>query len=90
MTKLVDRRWKRCGRLSHGNLWLGVRLLIVVLTGRNRDDPFEVSEVVEKRDEDSLSYQETRFVLKANVDLPGEVTSKSTEDNPATDAVAEE
>ena len=48
----VDQRRKGCGRLSHGDLRLGVRLLIVVLTGRIRGVPLEVPEVVEKRGED--------------------------------------
>ncbi|WP_435158961.1 hypothetical protein [Haladaptatus sp. DFWS20] len=42
------------------------------------------------RSKDGLSYQETRLVLKADVELPGEVTSNNTDDSPATDGVAGE
>jgi hypothetical protein len=43
-----------------------------------------------QRFKDGLSYQETRFVLKSDVDLPDEVTSKNTDGNPTTDEVAGE
>ena len=43
-----------------------------------------------QRSKDGLSYQETRLVLKSDVELPGEVTSKSTDDSPATDGVVGE
>ena len=43
-----------------------------------------------QRSKDGLSYQETRLVLKADVELPGEVTNRDTDDNPATDEGAGE
>ncbi|WP_227379736.1 hypothetical protein [Haladaptatus halobius] len=43
-----------------------------------------------QRSKDGLSYQETRLVLKADVELPGEITDKNTDDNPTTDGVAGE
>ncbi|MFB9809531.1 hypothetical protein ACFFQF_32680 [Haladaptatus pallidirubidus] len=46
--------------------------------------------IKQQRSKDRLSYQETRLVLKADVELPGEVTNRDTNDSPATDAVAGE
>ncbi|WP_266083237.1 hypothetical protein [Haladaptatus caseinilyticus] len=43
-----------------------------------------------QRSKDGLSYQETRLVLKADVELPGKVTNNDTDDSPTTDGVAEE
>ncbi|WP_458190352.1 hypothetical protein [Haladaptatus sp. NG-WS-4] len=43
-----------------------------------------------QRSKDGLSYKETRLVLKADVELPGEVTNNDMDDSPATDAVAGE
>ncbi|GAA0196717.1 hypothetical protein ACFFQF_32760 [Haladaptatus pallidirubidus] len=43
-----------------------------------------------QRTKDGLSYQETRLVLKADVELPGEVTNNDADDSPATDEVAGE
>ncbi len=42
------------------------------------------------RFKDGLSYQETRLVLKADVELSGEVTSNNTDDSPTTDGGAGE
>jgi hypothetical protein len=43
-----------------------------------------------QRSKDGLRYQETRLVLKANVELPGQVTDKNTTDTPTTDEGAGE
>ncbi|WP_227377126.1 hypothetical protein [Haladaptatus halobius] len=49
-----------------------------------------LGKIKRQRFKDGLSYQETRFVLKADVELPGEVTNNNTDDSPTTDAVAGE
>jgi hypothetical protein len=49
-----------------------------------------LGKIKRQRSKDGLSYQETRLVLKADVELPGEVVSKDTDDGPATDGVAGE
>ncbi len=41
-----------------------------------------------QRSKDGMRYQETRLVLKANVELPDEVTNKNTNCDPTTDVVA--
>ncbi|MFB9808647.1 hypothetical protein ACFFQF_27435 [Haladaptatus pallidirubidus] len=43
-----------------------------------------------QRSKDGLRYQETRLVLKADVELPGEVTNNDTDNSPTTDEVAGE
>ncbi|WP_458190099.1 hypothetical protein [Haladaptatus sp. NG-WS-4] len=43
-----------------------------------------------KRSKDGLQYRETRLVLKADVELPGEVSNNNTNDSPATDEAARE
>lgn len=49
-----------------------------------------LGKIKRQRSKDGLSYKETRLVLKADVELPGEVTSKNTDDSPTTDTVAGE
>ncbi|WP_227779227.1 hypothetical protein [Haladaptatus pallidirubidus] len=43
-----------------------------------------------QRSKDGLSYQETCLILKANVELPGEVANKNTDDSPTIDEGAGE
>ncbi|WP_368085852.1 ATPase P [Haladaptatus paucihalophilus] len=43
-----------------------------------------------QRSKDGLSYQETRLVHELDVELPGEVNSKTTDDGPTTDGVVGE
>ena len=43
-----------------------------------------------QRSKDGLRYQETRLVLKSDVELPGEVTNKDTDESPTTDEGAGE
>ncbi|WP_458208945.1 hypothetical protein [Haladaptatus sp. NG-SE-30] len=43
-----------------------------------------------KRSKDGLRYRETRLVLKADVELPGEVSNHNPNDTPATDEAAGE
>jgi hypothetical protein len=43
-----------------------------------------------QRFKDELSYQETRLVQKADMEVLGEVPSKSTDDSPVTDGVVVE
>ncbi len=49
-----------------------------------------LGKIKRQRFKDGLSYQETRLVLKTDIELPGEVTNKDTDDSPATDGVAGE
>ncbi|WP_266081525.1 hypothetical protein [Haladaptatus caseinilyticus] len=49
-----------------------------------------LGKIKRQRSKDGLIYQETRLVLKADVKLPGEVNSKTTDDTPSTDGVAGE
>ena len=49
-----------------------------------------LGKIKRERPEDGLNYQETRLVLKADVELPGEVSKENTDDNPTTDGVAGE
>ncbi|WP_231187802.1 hypothetical protein [Haladaptatus sp. DYF46] len=49
-----------------------------------------LGKIKRQRSKDGLSYQETRLVLKADVELPGEVSAENTNDSPATDGVAGE
>ena len=65
------------------------------LARRTMDAMHELSngrlgKIKRQRSKDGLSYQETRLVLKADVELPGEVTSSNTDDSPATDEGAGE
>ena len=65
------------------------------LARRTMDAMHELSnkrlgKIKRQRSKDGLSYQETRLVLKADVELPGEVTSSNTDDSPATDESAGE
>ena len=67
------------------------------LARRTMDAMHELSKnrlgkIKRQRSKDGLSYQETRLVLKADVDLPDEVSKESTDadDSPATDGVAGE
>ncbi|SIR87191.1 hypothetical protein SAMN05421858_4219 [Haladaptatus litoreus] len=47
-----------------------------------------LGKIKRQRSKDGLRYQETRLVLKSDVELPGEVTNGNTDDSPATDGVA--
>lgn len=49
-----------------------------------------LGKIKRQRSKDGLSYQETRLVLKADVELPGEVTNNDTDNSPTTDDVAGE
>ncbi|MFH5802175.1 hypothetical protein [Haladaptatus sp. CMAA 1911] len=49
-----------------------------------------LGKIKRQRSKDGLSYQETRLVLKADVELPGEVSAENTNDTPTTDGVAGE
>ncbi|WP_231189349.1 hypothetical protein [Haladaptatus sp. DYF46] len=49
-----------------------------------------LGKVKRQRSKDGLSYQETRLVLKTDVELPGEVTNNDTDNSPTTDGVAGE
>jgi predicted DNA binding CopG/RHH family protein len=49
-----------------------------------------LGKIKRQRSKDGLSYQETRLVLKADVELPGEVGSKDSDAAPATDGIAGE
>jgi predicted DNA binding CopG/RHH family protein len=65
------------------------------LARRTMDAMHELSnkrlgKIKRQRSKDGLSYQETRLVLKADVELPGEVSRENMDDNPATDGVAGE
>ncbi|WP_231188997.1 hypothetical protein [Haladaptatus sp. DYF46] len=65
------------------------------LARRTMDAMHELSngrlgKIKRQRSKDGLSYQETRLVLKSDVELPGEVNSKTTDDSPTTDGVAGE
>jgi uncharacterized coiled-coil protein SlyX len=65
------------------------------LARRTMDAMHELSngrlgKIKRQRSKDELSYQETRLVLKADVELPREVTSDETNDSPTTDTVAGE
>ena len=65
------------------------------LARRTMDAMHELSKnrlgkIKRQRSKDGLSYQETRLVLKADVELPGEVTKENTDDNPTTDEGAGE
>ncbi|WP_227356107.1 hypothetical protein [Haladaptatus salinisoli] len=65
------------------------------LARRTMDAMHELSngrlgKIKRQRSKDGLSYQETRLVLKSDVELPGEVTSNDTDDSPTTDPVAGE
>ncbi|WP_076432402.1 hypothetical protein [Haladaptatus litoreus] len=65
------------------------------LARRTMDAMHELSKnrlgkVKRQRSKDGLSYQKTRLVLKADVELPGEITSTDADDNPTTDGVAGE
>ncbi len=46
-----------------------------------------LGKIKRQRSKDGLSYKETRLVLKADVELPGEVTNSDTNAAPATDQV---
>ncbi|WP_227356019.1 hypothetical protein [Haladaptatus salinisoli] len=65
------------------------------LARRTMDAMHELSKnrlgrIKRQRSKDGLNYQETRLVLKADVELPGEVSKENTDDSPATDGVAGE
>jgi hypothetical protein len=65
------------------------------LARRTMDAMHELSngclgKIKRQRSKDGLSYQETRLVLKADVELPSEVTNRDTDDSPTTDGVAGE
>ncbi|WP_435157336.1 hypothetical protein [Haladaptatus sp. DFWS20] len=45
-----------------------------------------LGKIKRQRSKDGLRYQETRLVLKADVELPGEVTKENTIDTLTTDA----
>ncbi|WP_227357286.1 hypothetical protein [Haladaptatus salinisoli] len=65
------------------------------LARRTMDAMHELSngrlgKIKRQRSKDGLSYQETRLVLKADVELPGEVPNSDTDESPATDGVAGE
>ncbi|MFB9808612.1 hypothetical protein ACFFQF_27245 [Haladaptatus pallidirubidus] len=65
------------------------------LARRTMDAMHELSnrrlgKIKRQRSKNGLCYQETRLVLKADVELPGEVTSNDTDDSPTTDEVAGE
>ena len=65
------------------------------LARRTMDAMHELSngrlgKIKRQRSKDGLSYKETRLVLKADVELPGEVRNKSADDSPTTDAGAGE
>ena len=49
-----------------------------------------LGKIKRQRFKDGLSYQETRLVIKADVEIPREVTSNDTDAAPAIDTVAEE
>ncbi|HZD43300.1 MAG TPA: hypothetical protein VE134_04510 [Methanomicrobiales archaeon] len=49
-----------------------------------------LGKIKRQRSKDGLSYQETRLVLKADVELPGEMTNRDTDKSPATDEGAGE
>ena len=50
----------------------------------------QLGKIKRQRFKDGLSYQETRLVLKADVEIPREVTSNDTDAAPTIDTVAEE
>ena len=65
------------------------------LARRTMDAMHELSngrlgKIKRQRSKDGLSYQETRLVLKSDVELPGEVSKDNTDGNPTTDGVAGE
>jgi uncharacterized coiled-coil protein SlyX len=65
------------------------------LARRTMDAMHELSKnrlgkIKRQRSKDGLSYQETRLVLKADVELPGEVTNNDTDNSPTTDEGAGE
>jgi len=51
-----------------------------------------LGKIKRQRSKDGLSYQETRFVLKAYVELPDGISKENTDvdDSPTTDGVAGE
>lgn len=50
----------------------------------------QVGKIKRQRSKDGLRYQETRLVLKTDVELPGEVTNRDAGITPATDTAAGE
>jgi hypothetical protein len=65
------------------------------LARRTMDAMHELSKnrlgkIKRQRSKDGLSYKETRLVLKADVELPGEVSKENTDDSPTTDGIAGE
>ncbi|MFH5800515.1 hypothetical protein [Haladaptatus sp. CMAA 1911] len=65
------------------------------LARRTMDAMHELSngrlgKIKRQQSKDGLSYKETRLVLKADVELPGEVSSPNTNDSPTIDGVAGE
>ncbi len=49
-----------------------------------------LGKIKRQRSKDGLNYQESCLVLKADVELPGEVTNRDAENSPTTDEGAGE